>query len=88
MSTSGPFESSLIKTIKLRVHHILFPKICAQTHTHIRKKNVTPKDSLRINARSLKRQQKEDFGANASEIFYCTYHYEGSSETSPKQGHE
>ena len=27
-------------------------------HTHTRKKNVTPKDSLRINARSLKNLQK------------------------------
>ena len=54
MSTSCPFESSLIKTIKLRVHLYSFPKF-ADTHTDGRKKNVTPKDSLRINARSLKR---------------------------------
>ena len=53
MNTSGPFESLLIKTIKLGVLYNQFPKICGWTYVHM-EKNVTFKDSLRINARNLK----------------------------------
>ena len=60
MSTSGLFESVLIKTIKLRIHYFLFRKICGHTE-----KNVISKNSFRVYAQNLKNEyfttQKHNF---------------------------
>ena len=62
MSTSGLFESVLIKTIKLRIHYFLFRKICGHTE-----KNVISKNSFRVYAQNLKNEyfttQKHNFAA-------------------------